>query len=63
MRGRLAAVPYLGSACGMRQGELFAAAVADLDFLRKVMRVEAQVKYVAGSMYFAPVKKSPGTFP
>ncbi len=33
--GRLAALPYLGSACGMRQGELFAAQLSDLDFLRK----------------------------
>lgn len=54
--GRLAALPYLGSACGLRQGELFAAAVGDLDFLRKTMHVEAQVKYVAGCLYFAPVK-------
>jgi integrase len=54
--GRLAALPYLGAACGMRQGELFAAAVGDLDFLRKVMRVEAQVKYLAGRLFFAPVK-------
>lgn len=54
--GRFAALVYLGSACGMRQGELFAAAVSDLDFLRKVMRVETQVKYLAGCLYFAPVK-------
>ena len=54
--GRLAALAYLGSACGMRQGELFAAAVSDLDFLRKMMHVEAQVKYLAGCLYFAPVK-------
>lgn len=53
--GRLAALAYLGSACGMRQGELFGAAVSDLDFLRKVMHVEVQVKYV-GCLYFAPVK-------
>jgi integrase len=54
--GRLAALAYLGSACGMRQGELFAASLGDLDFLRKMMHVEAQVKYVAGCLYFAPVK-------
>jgi integrase len=53
---RLAALPYLGSACGLRQGELFAAAVSGLDFLRKVMHVEAQVKYLAGRLFFAPVK-------
>jgi integrase len=54
--GRLAALPYLGSAVGMRQGELFGAALSDLDFLRKTMHVEAQVKYLAGCLYFAPVK-------
>ena len=53
---RLAGLPYLGSACGLRQGELFAAALGDLDFLRKVMHVEAQVKYLAGRLFFAPVK-------
>ena len=54
--GRLAALPYLGSACGMRQGELFAAQISDLDYLRMTMRIEAQVKLVAGCLYFAPVK-------
>jgi len=54
--GRLTALPYLGSAIGMRQGELFAAALSDLDFLRKTMHVEVQVKYLAGCLYFAPVK-------
>ena len=55
---RLAALCYLGAACGMRQGELFAAAVDDLDFLRKMMRVEVQVKYLAGRLFFAPVKNN-----
>jgi integrase len=41
----------------MRQGELFAAQLSDLDYLRKIMCIEAQVKLVAGCMYFAPVKK------
>jgi integrase len=54
--GRLAALPYLGSACGMRQGELFGAALGDLDFLRKIMHVDVQVKYLAGCLFFAPVK-------
>jgi len=44
------------AACGMRQGELFAAALGDLDFLRKVMHVDVQVKYLAGCLFFAPVK-------
>jgi integrase len=54
--GRLAALPHLGSACGMRQGELFAAQISNLDYLRKSIRIEAQVKLVAGCLYFAPVK-------
>jgi integrase len=54
--GHLAALPYLGSACGMRQGELFGATVGDLDFLRKIMHVDVQVKYLAGCLFFAPVK-------
>jgi integrase len=54
--GHLAALPYLGSACGMRQGELFGVTLGDLDFLRKIMHVDVQVKYVAGCLFFAPVK-------
>jgi integrase len=54
--GEIAAMPYLGASCGMRQGELFAAGLDDLDFLRKTMHVEVQVKLVGGCMYFAPVK-------
>jgi integrase len=53
---RLSALPYLGAACGMRQGELFAAALIDLDFLRKTMHVEVQIKLLAGRLFFAPVK-------
>jgi hypothetical protein len=34
----------------MRQGELFGAALGDLDFLRKIMHVDVQVKYVAGCL-------------
>lgn len=47
--GRLAALPYLGSACGMRQGELFGAALGDLDFLRKIMHVDVQVNTWPGA--------------
>ena len=54
--GHLAALPYLGSACGMRQGELFGTALGDLDFLRKTMHIDVQVKYLAGCLFFAPVK-------
>jgi integrase len=53
---RLAALSYLGAGCGMRQGELFGAALDDLNFLQRMMRVEYQVRYVAGCLVFAPVK-------
>jgi integrase len=52
----LAALPYLGAACGLRQGELLAAAVEDLDFLRRNMHVGIQLKRVAGVTVFAPLK-------
>ena len=42
----LRAVVYLGANCGHRQGELMAAAVEDIDFLRKACAVEYQVKHV-----------------
>jgi len=54
---RLAAIPYLGAACGLRQGELFGLASADLDFLRRTVHVEVQLKYIrAGVVVFAPLK-------
>jgi integrase len=52
----VAAMAYLGAACGHRQGELFGAALNDIDFLRKMIRVEVQVKYLNRCMVFAPVK-------
>ena len=52
----LAAVPYLGAACGARQGELFAVARPDLDFLHRVVHIEVQIKIVGGVQVFAPVK-------
>ena len=41
---------------GQRQGELFAAAVDDIDFLRRNFRVQWQVNYARGVLYYAPVK-------
>jgi len=49
-------VPYLGAACGMRQGELLAAAVEDLDVLRMIMHVGIQLKRVGRVTVFAPLK-------
>jgi integrase len=52
----LGAFAYLGAACGARQGELFALALGDLDFLRRTVHVEVQIKRVGGEHVFAPVK-------
>jgi integrase len=52
----IAVVPYFGAACGMRQGELLAAVVADLDFLRMTMHVGVQLKRIGGVTMFAPLK-------
>ena len=56
MPSRWSALAYLGANTGMRQGELFAVALDDLDFLRKMVHVEVQVKYVGGALVFAPIK-------
>jgi integrase len=53
---QLAALPYLGAAIGARQGELFALALEDVDWLRRSVRVERQVKFAGGRWYFDPVK-------
>jgi integrase len=50
------ALAVLGAAIGARQGELFALAVDDIDFLRRTARVAVQVKYVGGRFCFAPTK-------
>jgi integrase len=54
--GRLRAMGYLGAVTGPRQGELFGLAKDDLDFLRKTVRYEVQVAYVAGRLVFRPLK-------
>jgi integrase len=54
---RLAAVPYLGAACGLRQGELFGIALDDLNFLRRTLHVEVQIKELRGGGHvYAPLK-------
>jgi integrase len=53
---RYSVLPYLAAGAGMRQGELFGVAAADIDFLRKVIHVRRQVRLVAGVLCFAPVK-------
>lgn len=51
------AMPYLGASCGHRQGELCAASVEDVDFLRKVCGIRWQVKYM--NLTGVPDKTSP----
>jgi hypothetical protein len=50
-------LPYLGSATGERQGEMFAIDTEqDIDFLRRVLHVRRQVKIIRGRQVFAPLK-------
>jgi integrase len=53
---RWSALAAIGAAIGARQGELFALAVSDIDFLRRTAHVDTQVKYVGGRLTFAPTK-------
>jgi len=51
-------VQRLGPATAMRQGELFALDVDDVDFLKrdKAIRVRVQLRRVAGRLVFSPLK-------
>lgn len=57
MPGRYRAMIDAGEACGLRQGEILGLAKEDIDFLRRTVRVERQVKIVAGAMVFALPKR------
>ena len=52
----LRAMPLLAAACGHRQAEAFAVSEADLGDLRRMCRVDVQVKIVGGRPVFAPLK-------
>ena len=54
---RLAAMAYLGAGCGHRQGEAFAVAVDDIDFLQRVVHVRRQVRIIDGELVFSLPKK------
>lgn len=57
-------IPWLGAAAGLRQGEAFAVAEDDIDWLRRELRVVRQVKLLGGRKVFAPPKRnSTGTIP
>jgi integrase len=61
---RYGAYPAFAAATGARQSELFAVAVEDVDWLRKTVRIEWQVKFAGGVLHWAPVKnKKPRDVP
>lgn len=53
---RWSALAAIGAAAGMRQGELFALAVSDVNFLRRNVHIAVQIKRVGGRVCFAPTK-------
>jgi integrase len=55
-RYRVTAV--LGAGCGLRQGEVFGLRVCDIDFLRKQVHVEQQVKLERAQLVIGPPKRS-----
>jgi integrase len=57
---RYGALPAVGAAAGLRQGEIFGLAVDDVDFLRRTIHVVRQVKYVRNQLVFAPPKYGTG---
>ncbi|GAA3531291.1 hypothetical protein GCM10022419_007990 [Nonomuraea rosea] len=54
---RYAEMTYLGAGCGHRQGELFAIAVDDIDFLQRVVHVRRQVRIINGELVFSLPKR------
>lgn len=47
---RYRAMGVVAAGCGLRQGEVFGLRVRDIDFLRKQLRVEQQIKLVRGRL-------------
>lgn len=54
--GRYRALAVVAAGCGLRQGECFGLRVSDVDFLRRVLRVEQQVKIVGNRLVVARPK-------
>lgn len=50
---RYGAVPYVGTGCGHRQGEVFGIALDDVDFLGRVIHVRRQVRIIDGELVFS----------
>jgi integrase len=53
---RYQALVDVGAGLGLRQGEVFALAVDDIDFLRRVVHVRRQVRIVGARLVLAPPK-------
>ncbi|MFI7452337.1 tyrosine-type recombinase/integrase [Nonomuraea sp. NPDC049714] len=54
---RYSAMVYLGAGCAHRQGEVFAVAVDDVDFLQRVVHVRRQVRIINGKLVFSLPKR------
>ncbi|MFI5064772.1 MAG: tyrosine-type recombinase/integrase [Streptosporangiales bacterium] len=54
--GRFEALAWLVAGTGMRQGEAMASALPDIDFLRRNVRIDCQVRQTSGGLMFAPLK-------
>ncbi|WP_020670713.1 tyrosine-type recombinase/integrase [Amycolatopsis nigrescens] len=50
-------VPLVSATCGHRQGESFAVAVEDLDFLRRKIEIRHQVQVIDGELKLVPPKR------
>ncbi|WP_158887909.1 tyrosine-type recombinase/integrase [Amycolatopsis anabasis] len=50
-------VPLASATCGHRQGESFAVAVEDLDFLRRKITIRHQVQRIDGKLVLVPPKR------
>lgn len=62
--GRYSAMVYLGGGCAHRQGEAFAIAVDDIDFLQRVVHVRRQIRIINGKLVFSlPKRDKPRTVP
>src|SRR4029077_1593531 len=53
---RYSVLPFFGASTGLRRGELLCLAVDDIDFLRKTVRVDTQLKQSGTKLVFAPTK-------
>ncbi|MHB8451405.1 MAG: tyrosine-type recombinase/integrase [Mycobacteriales bacterium] len=53
---RYAALGAVAAGAGLRQGEIFGLAVEDIDFLRRVIHIVRQVKYVPSELIFSAPK-------